>query len=933
VLLECYPEGTGETLPSQTAARNVRAVARLARDEGMTLAAFTRQLADRVRDVTGYDRVMVYRFGPGGAGEVVAESRAGDVSDAYEGLWYPASDIPPQARALYLRKRVRLLGDVDAQPVPLVPAINPATGRPTDLGHATLRAFSPVHLQYLRNMGVRATLVLSVVKDDRLWGLIACHHRTPRWVAPEVLDTCDLLAELLGVQVALVENVDRAHASARVRQAATQLRRAVAEARDWPEALVAGGVTLLDVVDAVGAAVVRGDDVWTVGATPPPDDVRAVARWLATQAPADAGDADRVVAEDALGRREPRFAGLSERASGLLAAEIARAEGAYVLWFRPEWVHTVAWAGAPGKVEQAADGAARLLPRESFAAWAEEVRGAARPWSDADRTAAGLLRSALVDEVLHLLAFQHLVLRRELLRARQAVEASAEAMAVADPHGRTLFANSAYARLFGVGPDDVRRGRAFNVFDVPCDDPAALTAARATLARAAGTWRGELWMRTAGGARVPVELRLDRINDETGQLIGIVAAFGDLRERHRAAEERRALEAKMLQAQKLESLGVLAGGIAHDFNNLLTGILGNASLARLDLAPSAPALEYVAQIETAARRAAELCRQMLAYAGKGKLSVGPVDLNLVIAEMRRLLDTVLSKRATLRVTAAAGLPSVQGDATQLRQVLMNLLTNASDALGDADGTIAVTTDVVRPAPGDLAGYVAGDDLPAGDYVRVRVSDTGSGMDAATRARIFDPFFTTKFTGRGLGLAAVIGIVRGHGGGIRVDSAPGRGTSFSLLFPAAGGPVSALPAAAEAPVRGAAGRVALVVDDDAGVRAVAARSLRHAGFEVYEAADGHEAVAVFAPRADRVDLVVLDLVMPGMGGEETLRALQALRPDVRVLMSSGYTEEDAMGRFAGAGVAGFVQKPYTAADLMAHAVTVAELPGAVGRAGP
>jgi len=376
---------------------------------------------------------------------------------------------------------------------------------------------------------------------------------------------------------------------------------------------------------------------------------------------------------------------------------------------------------------------------------------------------------------------------------------------------------------------------------------------------------------------------------------------------------------KDYHSRKLESLGILAGGIAHDFNNLLVGILGNAGLALLELPAGSPARPLVEQVEKAALCAAELTNQMLAYAGKGRFVVASVDLSHLVEEMAHLHSAAISKKAILTCDLGEALPAVEGDATQLRQVVMNLLTNASDAVGDESGAITVRTGVVDADRRCLEEAYLSEDLPEGAYVYVEVADTGSGMDAETKARIFDPFFTTKFTGRGLGLAGTLGIVRAHRGAICVESEPGSGTTFRVLLPAAGhaaaSPEPGPPAAGPPVVTG----TVLVVDDEEAVRTVARSALERAGFSVLTACDGREGIEVFRAHADDIAAVVLDLTMPVVSGTEALRGLRALRAGVPVVLSSGYTEEDATGRFGSYETTAFVQKPYRPSELVAKGI--------------
>jgi PAS domain S-box-containing protein len=398
------------------------------------------------------------------------------------------------------------------------------------------------------------------------------------------------------------------------------------------------------------------------------------------------------------------------------------------------------------------------------------------------------------------------------------------------------------------------------------------------------------------------------LRDIRGQVVGAVGVALDVTERRR-------MDAAMVETQKLESLGVLAGGIAHDFNNLLVGIIGNAGLALDEMEPASPVAATIRDIELAGHRAAELARQMLAYSGKGRFVVEPVDLNSLVIETGQLLRASIGKGVRLAFDTAPALPLIEADTTQIRQVVMNLVINASDAIGEHEGRISVTTGVRPVSAEQVAESFLSLGLPGGDYVYLRVTDNGSGMDAETRARIFDPFFTTKFTGRGLGLAATLGIIRGHGGAIRVESEPGVGSTFELLFPptaASPGAANRTLAAAGAPV--VASGTILVVDDEATVRRVTAKALSHMGFQVLEAADGQEGVETFAGHAADITCVLLDMTMPRLNGIQAFEAIRKLRPEVPIVLMSGYAEEEATSQFAGKGLSAFVQKPYEIGTL-------------------
>jgi PAS domain S-box-containing protein len=394
--------------------------------------------------------------------------------------------------------------------------------------------------------------------------------------------------------------------------------------------------------------------------------------------------------------------------------------------------------------------------------------------------------------------------------------------------------------------------------------------------------------------------------DDQGHSRGAVGVFVDITGRKRA-------EARLREAQKLESLGLLAGGVAHDFNNLLVGVIGNASLAQEMLPPDHPAAELLDGVIKTGQQAAHLTRQMLAYSGKGKFLLEALNLSALIPEMAGLVRPSISKKIALHLDLEEDLPSVEADRGQLQQVFMNLALNAAEAIGSHEGLITVRTGVqdvddrytrLRPEAAALA---------TGKYVCLEVRDTGSGMDDATRARIFDPFFSTKFTGRGLGLAAVAGILRGHKGAILVSSAPGQGSCFTVLFPAAARAAEERPAAAGmAAVRGSG--VVLVVDDEKLVREMVKKALERYGYTVLLADGGLAAIDLLKRHPADIALVVLDLSMPRMSGEEALPELRKIRPEVKVLVSSGYSESETMTMFKGQRVSGFIQKPYTGAGL-------------------
>lgn len=380
-------------------------------------------------------------------------------------------------------------------------------------------------------------------------------------------------------------------------------------------------------------------------------------------------------------------------------------------------------------------------------------------------------------------------------------------------------------------------------------------------------------------------------------------------------EERARNEARLRETQKLESVGLLAGGIAHDFNNILSGVLGNASLALDDVSPGSHLASRLADVVNATERAAQLTRQLLAYAGKGRFVIELLDLSQQVREISGLVQTSVPRTVQLRLELADGLPCIEADAAQIQQVIMNLVINGAEAIPEGKtGSVLITTGVQDVDEAYIQTTVSGIDIKQGRYVALEVHDTGIGITPEVISRIFDPFFTTKFAGRGLGLAAVRGIVQGHGGAMKVYSAPGQGTTFKLLFPASQKEDNRrLQKASEPAVLKGSGTI-LVIDDEEIVRRTAKATLERFGYDVVVAEDGQQGLDTFRRLADRVDVVLLDMTMPVLSGEETFRELRMIRPDVKVILSSGYNEVEAIRRFTGKGLAGFLQKPYTAARL-------------------
>jgi PAS domain S-box-containing protein len=498
---------------------------------------------------------------------------------------------------------------------------------------------------------------------------------------------------------------------------------------------------------------------------------------------------------------------------------------------------------------------------------------------------------------------------REARAAAESVREQAQLLDLAydgvmslDWNGTIRYWNRGAERMYGYTAEDVSGKIIHDVLKTEFPEPLADIENKVATA---GHWEGELIHEHKNGSKLRVASRW-AVRRGAGRVEGFLEIVTDITERRRIEEQLR-------HTAKLESLGVLAVGVAHDFNNLLTGMLGNSSLALDTTSPNHPNYALLEEVIRAAERAADLTRQLLAYAGKGRFVMRTIDLSGLVREISGLVQAAFPKHAQLRLQLAEDLPGIDADPGQLQQIVMNLVINGAEAIGPESGAVLVRTSAQEID----AHYIstmssAGELLKPGRYICLEVHDTGIGMSEETLSKIFDPFFTTKFAGRGLGLSAVLGIVRAHNGALKVYSRPGQGTTFKVLFPAS---AVAVPSADQPAKRELTGKgTVLVVDDEEIVRVTARHALERYGYRTMLANDGQEALDAYRTRPQEFAVVLLDLTMPVMGGEETLRQLQAVNPRVKVLLSSGYNEVEAVQRFAGKGLAGFVQKPYTAATL-------------------
>jgi two-component system, chemotaxis family, sensor kinase Cph1 len=564
-------------------------------------------LADAVvqclREMTGYDRVMVYKFDPDGHGKIIAEARDPRL-DSLLGHHYPASDIPQRARDLYVRNRVRVLADVHYEPVPIEPRLHPQTGAELDMSLCQLRSMSPLHIQYLKNMGVTATLVVSLVREGRLWGLIACHHYSPRRVRYPVRAACGLLAEVIATRIAAIENYTHAQVAIMVRRLEQRLVEATSVEGDWRLALFRNPRTLLQPLEATGAALFYEGEMLTAGEVPSTPELRQLREWVEVQ------QLDPLFNCSSVARANPALDSLTPTASGVLAVRLSRARPDFLMWFRKEQLQTVMWAGDPTKPVIGND-PLDLSPRRSFAAWSEIVRGTALPWSSAELALARAIGTALVDIIVQVHAVRLLVAEHQLGQVRATVENSSEPVLIANAQGRLLFANSAFTALVATDGDSIATmDRVPALFSQPAVAGAMIDA----LCGAFKPWRGELALARGAAEALPVSVRAEMIPGRDGAPIGFILILADLSENKRAATARRNLEESL--SRVWTGVGEVGERLSRESDEVISAILTNASLAAMDITDAAgtpAAAPLLEELEAATLRATSLYGQIRSF--------------------------------------------------------------------------------------------------------------------------------------------------------------------------------------------------------------------------------------------------------------------------------------------------------------------------------
>ncbi len=585
--------------------------------KGIVASASLQSLCDetawQLRELTGYDRVMVYQFDEEGHGAVIAEQRRLDL-EAFLGNRYPSTDIPQIARRLYERNRVRVLVDVAYTPVPIMPPRAATTGLELDMSLCVLRSSSPIHVQYLKNMGVCATLVISLVVGDRLWGLISCHHYSPRQMHFETRAVCEFLAEAVATRIAALESFVQSQVELSVRRIEQRIIEAIGRDGDWRVALFDGSRSLLAPLAASGAALLFEGESLTIGDVPSTQKIREIGQFLDERVQFGALRG-RAFATTALGVDAPRFVSISDVASGLLAATVSSSPGEYLLWFRPEQIQTVIWGGNPEKPTVAGGEPGDLSPRRSFAQWQQVVEGMSVAWTPAEQTAGRLIGETITDVVLQFRAVRTLIAQDLLEQVSRQVDESEQAVIIADDAGRITVINEAFCQLFPTGCADITSLQGLPaLFQNAADIKQRLD----DLCGSQRMWRGEVLMKVADGGVLSMLVRADPVFSSPDRVLGYVLLFTDLTERKRAEQARRLFQKGVEQAQRTVST---CFGSATDLaaQSLLSTVLENAQLAAMEITEGVDTAGMARQLDsvrTSVQRASDILGRLILHAGR-----------------------------------------------------------------------------------------------------------------------------------------------------------------------------------------------------------------------------------------------------------------------------------------------------------------------------
>ncbi|SNT25650.1 PAS domain S-box-containing protein [Noviherbaspirillum humi] len=908
-------------------------------DECDSHEALCALMVREVRRLTGYDRVIAYRFDEDWHGVVIAEEDNGRYAESFLGHHFPASDIPVPARKLFTLNRLRIIPDIHYQPAALVPPRTPGDEQPLDMTYCLLRSVSPIHLEYLANMDVRASLTISLMHGERLWGMVTCHHATPYKPEPAARLRCKVLAELASYAIS---DIDRRRTTA----IADQRRQELARIRDW----LASHDRILDGMEAIASQVLTALDSDTVAislqghlielGTPLPQE--ALERIRAAMARDESAE---IVHTRHLAGLDASLSAVAPLASGALYTRLDK--HGYLLALRREIVESRIWAGNPNKPVDY-DPKARLHPRKSFAQWQEQVRGHTRRWRPLDLEAA-MEFSRLILERHEQLARQRFesALRIERDRSRAILETMTEGFMLLAYDLRILQINPEGLRLLPETSAGVLGLPLWQVWPGIEHGPLGEFFRRAVTLRIPASMEH---VQERDGAPAWLDVRVYWSGD------GLAVFFRDVTERKRAEQALRRLNdtleervaertaelahahEQLHQSQKMEALGQLTGGIAHDFNNLLAGIVSSLDLMRIRLAQGRPdhLSRYIETAGASAEKAAALTHRLLAFSRRQTLAPKPTDVNRLASSLQDLIQRTVGPGIEVRTELAPDLWLTLCDPNQLENALLNLAINSRDAMPGGGLLRIVSANVAVPRGRGKRRAAAGQehdaDLAPGDYVMLAVADSGSGMPPEVARRAFEPFYTTKPSGKGtgLGLAMIYSFVTQSGGQARIHSAPGAGTEVRLYLPRHAGQDAAVLGAgtAAAPLASMRRAQVLIVDDEPDLRLLLSELVTELGHDALHAHDAASAMRCLRGR-HRFDLLITDIGLPGgVSGAELAAQARALLPELKIIFITGYGDKTPLldGRLDQQ--ASVITKPFSVDDLARQITAILDV--GVGR---
>jgi PAS domain S-box-containing protein len=917
IIIEIERVGIQDEAQALTAMRQLQDIMvdlREAESDLDTLAGIT---VRGIRLLTGYERAMVYRFDAIWNGEVIAEDKAADWDQTFDGMQFPASDIPAQARELYRRSPMRWVADRDALPVPLDIAAAWAKDRSPppaiDLSFAHLRSQSPSHMQIHRNLQINGSMSVSILYHGQLWGLIICHHRQPYYPAPVQRSAAAALTDAFALRIGPAKRTESVQAQYTDLTHLSALMIQIAEVDGIAASLAHGNTTIADLFASTAAAVVFDNDVSLLGNIPSVTDVQELVTWL--RANTDRGS---LFQTSNLGAILPSWQRHEAIASGLLAMFIGRGRSDMLLWFRPEQPRTVTWGGS--RLETVPSVHAGLPVYSS----AEASHGFAKPWAEwevemadtlrhnvteimvrslrrvSGESRAGLLALTAVNTAISddnsLLMTTQAALRKSEERFRLVVEGTPNAMIMVNSVGLIEMVNTETERLFGYTRAELLGAPVEMLIPVRmrARHSGLRTAFFADTASRAMKIGRSLFVLKKDGREIEVEIGLNPV--ETADGVMVLSAIVDISSRMR-------LEAQVRQSQKMHAMGRITAGVAHDFNNLLLALSGSLEML-LDVVSDRPrAVEWGQIALRSTTRGKELTDRLLSFSRQQVLEALPISIDILFGELKGLIshlfETNLGAKIDLVMMPCSADLAVLADFAQLEAALINLAVNARDAMAFG-GCLRFS---VYTADADL------EIVQPGSYIVISIADTGAGMDADTLAQACDPFFSTKgANGTGLGLSMVHGFALQSGGAMLIASVEGEGTTIDLWLPSVTMPNQDQTLSGE--TGGKIGHV-LVVDDNPDALVIVSAFLQHAGLTVISKTSGDLALAELAS-GKRFDAIVTDFAMPGMNGLELLTLARAIDPSMASMIITGFSDPGLLSELKGIAV---LRKPFNRVELV------------------